>query len=174
MDSIKTSQGNLEERPYEVETFQEPEKGDGAYALRPAGFIRRAIAYSVDIVVLFVLLEVFFVAGLIGLRYSGGGGDASDYSDLGISLLNNLLFIAIGYFTFFHSHCGQTPGKMILRIEVVTKTHKWPSPLQSFFRTLCYLISGFFFGLGFFITAFERKKRALHDHLSGTQVILSP
>jgi len=159
----------FEEGPFN--TKEAPLKKDAA---RPAGFLRRALAYTIDAAIVLLLLQIFLLVGLFGQRLSGGGIEDLDLSVLGIGLLNNFLFIAVGYFTFFHTHCGQTPAKMILRIQVVNKELQHPSPLQAFVRTLCYFTSGLFLGLGFFITLFEGKKRALHDLLTGTQVILSP
>lgn len=141
-------------------------------AAKPAGFTRRTIAYMIDAVIIVFLFQFFLLAGKMGTLLSSGEGIG--LSGLGGTLFSSLLFITIGYFTFFHTHCGQTPAKMIMRIKVVTGDLETPSPLKAFIRTLGYFVSGLFFGLGFFITIFESKKRALHDLLTGTQVILSP
>ncbi|MFQ5596918.1 MAG: RDD family protein [Nitrospiria bacterium] len=137
---------------------------------KAAGFLRRAIAYTIDIALIGCLFQAIFFAGITAIHFSNG----IDFSILGTTLMNGLFFIYIGYFTFFHSHGGQTPAKMILRIRVATGNGNAPSLSHSFIRTLAYAISGFFFGLGFFIALFGSKKRALHDLLTGTHVILSP
>ncbi len=142
-------------------------------AVRPAGFIRRAIAYTIDAVIIVVLFQFFLFAGSMGLLLSSGAEINLALSRLGGTLFSGFFFIYIGYFTFFHTHGGQTPAKMILRIKVVTATLETPLPFQAFMRSLGYLVSSLFLGLGFFITVFERKKRALHDLLANTQVILS-
>lgn len=145
-----------------------------AETVKSAGFIRRAIAYLIDCVMIVVLLQFFLMAGKMGTLLSSGEKGLFDISGWGSTIFNGLLFIYIGYFTFFHTNCGQTPAKMIMRIKVITSNLETPSPLKAFIRTLSYFVSFLFFGLGFFIIIFERKKRALHDLLTGTQVILSP
>jgi len=145
---------------------------------RPAGFIRRVIATLIDIVIIGILFQFFIFAGMSGLSaaVASNGLDVFGLSDLGAISLCSLFFIQLGYFSFFHSHCGQTPGKMTLRIIVVvddTGTLNSLSPLQAFFRSIGLFISASFFGFGFLITLFGRKKRALHDHLCGTQVLLA-
>ncbi len=113
----------------------------------------------------------------LSLAHQADGLGLFDLSALGSISLGSLFFVQLGYYTFFHTHCGQTPGKMILRIMVVvdgTDTPGPPSPPQAFFRALGLFISASFFGFGFLMSIFGRKKRALHDFLSGTQVLLAP
>lgn len=145
---------------------------------RPAGFIRRVIATVIDTIIIGLLFQFFMFAGMAGLSAAGlSAVSAFDFSGLGSISLGSLFFIQIGYFGFFHTHCGQTPGKMTLRIIVVSDTTDAfgrPSPSQAVFRALGLFISASFFGLGFLITLFGRKKRALHDYLCGTQVLLAP
>lgn len=140
---------------------------------RPAGFSRRVIATMIDALIIGLLSQFLLFAGLMGIRLSNTGS-GFEFSDIGAILFNGLLFVTIGYFTFFHAHDGQTPAKMMLRIKVVTREGRGLSPIHAFIRTLCYFLSAFFFGIGFIVTIFEPKKRALHDLLSGTEVILSP
>lgn len=145
---------------------------------RPAGFIRRVIATLIDALLIGLLFQLFMFSGLAGLSLALGpdGLDTLDFSSLGVISLSSLFFVQLGYFTFFHTHCGQTPGKMTLRIIVVsdvTDTFVSPSPAQAFFRALGLCVSASFFGFGLLLSIFGRKKRALHDFLCGTQVLLS-
>ncbi len=140
--------------------------------IRPAGFIRRAIAYVIDTMIVFSLFLGFIFSGFMGLRFSGGI-DSFYYSGTGEIVFLSYLFLYIGYFTFFHAFGGQTPAKMIMRIKVVTKTGQPPSYFRSLIRTFGFFLSHLFFGFGFLLTLIDRKKRALHDLLIGTEVILS-
>ncbi len=139
---------------------------------QPAGFIRRVIAYLVDSSIIFILYLLFSASGLMGIQLAGGTEGLFYTGSLAV-FLSAFLFLYTGYFTFFHGYGGQTPAKMILRIKVVTTRGTPLSHLHAFIRTLGFFVSHLFFGLGFLITIIERKKRALHDLLSGTQVILA-
>ena len=90
------------------------------HALR-GGFWRRLFAFEVDLLLLFLLLAIFVVAGFIAARL----GSASK----GMSLLKQArviiplilplaVVLGIVYFTFFHAAWGQTIGKMIFRVRV--------------------------------------------------------
>lgn len=142
-------------------------------AMQPAGFIRRFIAYVIDTCILFTLGLLFIFSGITGLRLSTGI-DSFYYEGTGSIFLLSVLFIYIGYFTFFHAHDGQTPAKMIMRIKVVTRQGKAPSLFKAFIRTLGFFLSHLFFGFGFLLILIGHKKRALHDLFTGTQVVLSP
>ncbi len=159
--------------PFQEEVLPRQEPQTDTEEMRPAGFLRRALAFTIDCGVILMLFQSLLLAGLYGLQLSESR-EGLGVSDLGLGLINSLLFIALAYFSFFHAACGQSPGKMILRIKVVTKDLRALSPFRAFIRAVSYFLSGLFFGLGFLITIFDGKKRALHDLLTGTQVILTP
>ncbi len=141
--------------------------------MQPAGFIRRVIAYIIDTCILFTLVLFFIFSGLMGVHLSTGI-DSFYYEGSGAIFLLSVLFLYMGYFTFFHAHAGQTPAKMIMRIKVVTHQGKIPSHFQALVRTFGFFLSHLFFGFGFLLTLIGHQKRALHDLFSSTQVILSP
>ncbi len=67
---------------------------------------------------------------------------------------------------------GATPGKKFVHIKIVdAKTHKDISNKEAITRSLGYIPSTLLFGIGFFMIAFRKDKRALHDLLAGTAVI---
>ncbi len=144
--------------------------------LQPAGFLRRALAFVIDLVVMQFLYFILYVAGVLGASRSTewervAGVIASPV--LAIYFIAAWFFLFVGYFSFFHACGGQTPAKMLIRIKVVTREGTPLSHAQSIFRTLAYVLSSFFFGFGFLISLIERKKRGLHDLLTRSQVVLS-
>jgi len=145
----------------------------GIVAPRPAGFIRRAIAYSMDMAIIFFLFLFFIYWGLMGMHLSGGLDLFFNSTTEGIFPLS-FVFLYTGYFAFFHAYGGQTPAKMIMRIMVVNKKGLPPSYFRALMRSFGLFFSHLFFGFGFFMVIIEPKKRALHDLLTGTQVMLSP
>lgn len=164
-DSGPFSSYSSQKSPQKKDLFQEE--------VKPAGFLRRAVAYVIDSFIVGFLFFMISIAGFVGMGLSSADSDI-DFFIIGLPLFSGFFFIHISYFTFFHAVDGQTPAKIILRIKVVTLELKPLSICQSLFRTAGYSISSFFFGLGFLIAVIEKRKRALHDILSRTQVILTP
>ncbi|MCB2082392.1 MAG: RDD family protein [Hyphomicrobiales bacterium] len=68
-----------------------------------------------------------------------------------------------------------TPGKMVLGMRIVdSKTGRKPTNWQYVVRYLGYFISALPLGLGFFWMLFNKRRRAWHDMLARTVVIVEP
>jgi len=78
---------------------------------------------------------------------------------------------AIGYFTFFWSTTGQTPGDRMLSIEVRRENGEGLHASRAFVRVLALPLSVIPFGAGMVLILFDRRRRALHDLLVGTVVV---
>ena len=140
------------------------------------GFRRRAVAYTLDLLLLELIYGLFLFIGATAVDLAEAGdfdamllGDNLAAMALSFMLLWAALFLL--YFTFFTYWGGQTPGKMLMRVRVVTKDFGNLTLLRAFARTLCYFLSSLFLGLGFLIAAFDRDKRALHDLIAKTYVV---
>lgn len=66
---------------------------------------------------------------------------------------------------------GATPGKLLLRLEVVGRDGRRPSPRRAWVRAALSLLSFSLLGLGCLLALFSRSGRALHDFLTGTYVV---
>jgi len=67
---------------------------------------------------------------------------------------------------------GQSLGKMAAGLRIVARDGGHPAFGSLVFRqTLGYLFTLGSLGLGFLFSIFNRKGRALHDYLTGTQVV---
>ena len=77
------------------------------------------------------------------------------------------------YFFIFHAFRGQTPGKRLLGVAVIDVYGERPSLARTLLRTSGYVLSAVLFSLGFLWIGFDREKRALHDWLAGTYVVLA-
>lgn len=146
--------------------------GTAAYA----GFWIRLAAAWVDSIVLTVLYGILTVALLIlsGLITAGQGGEAAAVGILGAILLLPLFLCAIGmaYFVVFTGVCGQTPGKMLMRIKVVqidgsAMTYGCAALRELLGKFVC----GITLGAGYLMAAFDERKQGLHDKIAGTCVI---
>lgn len=147
----------------------------------PAGFFSRFEAFVIDLVILSIvqlvssafiqtILRFFKLTGLIGRIQA-----FLDNSTLNIAIGSSVfaLFV-IGYFVFFWTLVGFTPGKAILGIKVMRMNGAKLSFGRSLLRFFCYWISALPIFLGFLWVLWDPKRRAWHDKIAGTQVLYIP
>jgi len=81
-----------------------------------------------------------------------------------------LIIVYATYYTFFHYYFGQTPGKMLKGLVVLTDQNQKLNGNQSFQRWLLYLLSLLPLGAGFWPILRSSSAPCWHDHLVGTKV----
>lgn len=83
-----------------------------------------------------------------------------------------LILFAVTNFVIFPMLNGQTVGKFLTGLRIVTTAGAAPSFSRLLVRHLIgYPLTLLTFGLGFLFSVFNYKGRALHDFLSGTIVV---
>ncbi|KIH76361.1 hypothetical protein GFER_11740 [Geoalkalibacter ferrihydriticus DSM 17813] len=108
--------------------------------------------------------------GWAGQLTFGPGSETTHLLVLTLALFNFVLWQT--YKVFFTGYCGQTPGKMALRIQVIRHDGASVGFMRAFVREVVgKFISGILFGLGFLMVAFDAQKQGLHDRLATTYVI---
>jgi len=148
-----------------------------------AGFWRRALAQVVDV----ALLAGFFA---LLLRIGAGPLDLSGLPRSHLWGIDYVVFLLLhhtgqvvpiavfmlattfGYYFLFQTILGWTPGKRFFGMRVVDVRGRRIGPVRALLRTLAYGISASFFMMGFLWAAFDLERRALHDVLCGTYVIV--
>ena len=83
----------------------------------------------------------------------------------------SFLFLHMAYFTLFHAWLGQTIGKMLMGIRVVTSDNKLASPSVAFLRWSGYILSLVPLATGFLWAAVDKDQCAWHDRLARTRVV---
>ncbi len=150
--------------------------GQGAPDMSPksrpkAGFWIRFVAYSIDSL---ILGGVQLVLGLI-LGFSIGiMGDLTAEGEAAMSVVTWLFgaVVSIAYAVFFIGHCGQTPGKMALRIKVIMTDGRDVTYGKAALREILgKFVSGILLGIGYLMVAFDSQKQGLHDKIANTYVI---
>lgn len=142
-----------------------------------AGFWIRAMAFVLDLAILgFLYLILLFIGNAamgLGLKTIFLDSPSEELLGFMANLYAMLwLFLFHVYFIFFLIYGGQTPGKMLFGVRVVTKGHQPLSWREAILRTMGYSISGLLLlGLGFLVILFHPKKRALHDLIASTFVV---
>jgi len=139
------------------------------------GFVARAVALAIDFMLLAVLHCFLFL-----LTASWFINDILYLDPVAIFVLYVSIFIVSGvsfvflhiiYFTVFHAWKGQTLGKMLMGIKVVSTGDEFISLGAAFLRWAGYMISAIPLGAGFLWAAVDKDHCAWHDRLARTKVI---
>ena len=136
-------------------------------AMRAPFFLRcGAIAFD------YMLVVIWPVLGLLLGRALGIDG-----AKLLASELNNVawlvaILVGLSNIVLLPLLTGQSLGKMSAGLRIVTAKGAQPSIGTLLFRqTFGYFLTFASLGLGFVFSAFSSRGRALHDYLSGSQVV---
>ncbi len=135
----------------------------------PAGL--RILAGAVDLLLIGAIdaAVLHFTLRLCGLQYAEIGVMPVAPFAAFLLLLNG------GYFTAFTAAGGQSVGKMVVGIKVVSEEpNDWSDrvPLgQAVLRSAGYLVSALPAGLGFLPAVLTADRRAVHDRLAHTRVV---
>jgi uncharacterized RDD family membrane protein YckC len=143
-----------------------------AIDLPKAGFWIRVVASLVDS---FLAGFTQFCFALILAMTAGSLMDGMDPDSSGAyTMLTTLFGIVFGivYSVFFTGYCGQTPGKMVLRIKVIRTNGAEISYGRAFLREVPgKFLSVLILGIGYLMVAFDDRKQGLHDRIADTYVV---
>jgi len=79
--------------------------------------------------------------------------------------------ISAAYTVYFLTNHGATPGKMACGLKVIRSDGSPLTPGRAFGRYGAEMLSGFTFGIGYIMAAFDDEKRTLHDRICDTRVV---
>lgn len=136
----------------------------------PGGFWLRAAAIAVD------WFWLFCLAGAVSILLTGvalpvsarGLGHVPGAVVWSVHNVMPAVLIVLSWWRF-----GTSPGKYLVELRIVDHRTDGPPPLWRLaLRYIAYFISALPLGLGFLVALFNRDRRALHDFIAGTRVIL--
>ena len=134
----------------------------------------RVMALAIDFILLVTIHLLLFIL-LAEKLIQGTHFDAPALFTLLILFLLlfsvSFLFLQMTYFTFFHAWSGQTIGKMVMGIRVVTNDNRLISPSVAFLRWSGYILSFVPLAIGFLWAVVDKDQCAWHDRLAQTRVI---
>ena len=138
----------------------------------PAGLLRRLGALLYDSL---LLLALFMVATAIFLPLSGGEAiTAVAHPWLELLYRTVLLALLVGFYGLFWTRRGQTLGMASWRLRVEREdggTLTWGDSLRRLAAAALSLLPA---GLGFVWILFDPQRRAWHDRLSHTRIVVLP
>lgn len=123
---------------------------------REASFLRRFAAVAIDHLILWL-----FWLPLLGL-FIPWGSDLSYYLSW---------FIEGAYHVYFWTKTGQTPGKKLLGLKVISSDGSLIGWRKACLRLLGYYLNLLACGLGFLWILGDKQKQGWHDKIAGTYVI---
>lgn len=135
--------------------------------LRPAGLLRRLAAMLYDGL---LLIALFMLAGFLALFATGG--DAVPAGSFWFQ--SSLVLVAMLFLCGFWLHGGQTLGLRAWRLRVESADGGPVDARQALLRFAAALLALAPAGLGLLWLLVDPERRAWHDRLSGTRVVLLP
>ena len=133
------------------------------------GLVTRIVAFAADAAIINAVAIGVGLVVAVGLSLFHLPHDV----EVVLAAIGGVAAIAwgIGYFTFFWSTTGQTPGDRMLSIEVRRDNGERLHMRRAFVRVLALPLSVIPLGAGLVLILFDRRRRALHDLLVGTVVV---
>ncbi len=149
-------------------------RATGAREVRPgyAGLVTRTIAFAADGAVVNGVAAI--VASTVALCLSVLHMPSDVERVIAAIGAGVWLLWSVGYFAFFWSSTGQTPGDRLMRIRVRDARDRGPiRPLRAALRFGFLLIALLPLGAGLLMMVFDERSRGLHDRLARTVVVFA-
>lgn len=156
-----------------------PESLKGDYA----GFVSRLIAFVVDRLIVISIIFIVTTIALVILGFFGINPDELLNSPnrtnlgkivtlvlLGFTFLLNIVFY-YSYFIFSWILIGQTPGKILMGLRIVSTDGSPITFFQAIKRIIGYWISGIVFFMGYLWVLGSDTRQGWHDKFARTYVI---
>jgi uncharacterized RDD family membrane protein YckC len=155
------------------------ETGDARPSAGPAivyaGFLRRLVATLIDaplsLVLILPAMVLAYITALLGGRVAGEPTLEVKLLALGAALVAGAT-VSLAYHVLNWGQGGQTPGKMLMGVRVVTRDGGDIGYGRGFLRWVGYFIALLPFGLGLIMVLLHPQRRGIHDLVAGTSVVL--
>lgn len=140
-------------------------------ALNLAGIgTRFAAAFLDGLLLMAVNFGLGLVVGVAAGRSAGAESSAFLATQVILFIVNTA--IGIAYETIMVGKYGATLGKMACKIKVVTADGGKVTYARALGRHFAKMLSTFTIMIGYLIACFDKEKRALHDHICNTRVVI--
>jgi uncharacterized RDD family membrane protein YckC len=139
----------------------------GSDLTQPAGFLPRAVATVIDLLLLLTVdvIVIYFTLKICRLPIA-------DWALLPKAPLLTFLLMQNGGYIVAFTTTGQTLGKMIAGVRVLADDDdRAPDVGRSTMRAALWMILALPAGLGLLSAALSSDRRGLHDRFAGTRVV---
>jgi uncharacterized RDD family membrane protein YckC len=136
-----------------------------------AGFITRLLAFVIDA---FIVSAAIGIVGLVA-NFLSNFFRSGEWAQVFVTLvvLSVSLLIYIAYYVGLWVFAGQTVGKALFGLRVISADGERVHIRQAFIRLGGYWLSALFLFFGYLISLVDDQRRCLHDRLAGTLVVYS-
>lgn len=136
-----------------------------------AGFVSRLLAYGLDIALIVIMLVFFgWLMDAVTRLFPTVIVDPSNISQLAIAGIV-VIFTSAAYYIFFWTLIGQTPGKMLLGLRIVSLDGSGLTFWQALRRYIGYFLSALALYAGYWWVLLDNRRQGWHDKLAGTIVV---
>lgn len=145
----------------------------GAFTYASVG--RRFVAIFIDglilVAVIFIPIVILMVAMTASMKAAGSQNLPGWFMPIMLVLEYGL---PAAYEIFFIGKYGATPGKMLMKVKVVGADGGPISYGRATGRYFAKMLSGLMLYIGFIMAFWDDEKRALHDRICQTRVVVPP
>ncbi len=161
----------LKQRELEESTQAIPAEGT-AVAVGNAGFFLRSCAWVLDWFVLYTVGMVLNSA--LGWKQPETVTAQFFSTPLFWKIMALDVALSFAYTVFFVASSGATPGKLMLGLRIVSVSGERIGFGRALARWLGEFVSVMTFGVGYLMVVWHPERRALHDLIAGTKVVVVP
>lgn len=177
-ESMEQNQDNLSENTIKVEPIEtnhsevmgkEPlpiDSVDVTAGIHYAGFWMRFWAYLADLIIIGSLTRIF-----VSSTFKALGGGYVDYSFFSPATILEVTFFYL-YFVLMTRYFGQTLGKMIFGLRVISLKDDKLTWGTLIFREFIGRFISKFTSIGYILVGILPKKQGLHDIFADTTVVM--
>jgi len=136
-----------------------------------AGFVSRLFAFVIDIIIMVVAITL--ITWLITFLNILLPFETVLDENVLTAILTGVLItgVSIGYPVLFWTLTGQTPGKMLMGLRIVTTDGHYLTLGRSVRRYIGYFIAALPLYLGFFWILVDDRRQGWQDKIAGTCVV---
>ena len=138
-----------------------------------AGFVSRLMAYGIDIaIVTFIVIVFGWLVDTVTRLFPTVSVRLNPEGLLQLVLASTVVVVTAGvYFIFFWTLLGQTPGKMLLGVKIVSLDGSQLTFWQALRRFIGYFLSALALYAGYWWVLIDNRRQGWHDKLAGTIVV---
>ena len=133
--------------------------------MKYATVLQRVVAWIIDIVIIGIVMVLIFGIGFSSLLM----GSMALFGTAVVSMFLVMFIYTIGLETYWR---GQTVGKKVLQIRVVTENGKRIKFREAFLRNILRILDNQFAGIiGLILIVVTKKKQRIGDMIAKTVVV---
>jgi uncharacterized RDD family membrane protein YckC len=143
---------------------------DGTVVVENAGFFPRFCAYVLDWFMLYTMGMLLNSA--LGWKPPEALTPQFFGSAMFLKMMVLDLAVSFAYTVFFIASSGATPGKFMMGLRVVAVSGEKIGFGRALLRWIGEFVSGLTLGIGYLMVIWHPERRALHDLIAGTKVVM--